>query len=118
MEAGREFQFLEVIGTNVLANQVVRHFSNLAAKKCWESGKAHNLIQRDKHFIFARTFQTSLVYLIFRIKNENDVFHVQNSSGVLGSLLGEKNIQMLTTGHQRCCKLIWAIIYNFFQPTP
>ena len=25
MEAGREFQFLEVIGTNVLANEVVRH---------------------------------------------------------------------------------------------
>ena len=29
MEAGREFRFLEVIGTNVLANEVVRHFSNL-----------------------------------------------------------------------------------------
>ena len=32
-KAGREFQFLEVIGTNVLANEVVRHFSNLTAKK-------------------------------------------------------------------------------------
>ena len=32
MEAGREFQFLEVIGTNVLANDVVRHFSNLTAQ--------------------------------------------------------------------------------------
>ena len=31
MEAGREFQLLEVIGTNVLANEVVRHFSNLTA---------------------------------------------------------------------------------------
>ena len=39
MEAGREFQFLEVIGTNVLANEVVRHFSNLTAKECWESAK-------------------------------------------------------------------------------
>ena len=39
MEAGREFQFLEVIGTNVLANEVVRHFSNLAAKEWWESAK-------------------------------------------------------------------------------
>ena len=39
MEAGREFQFLEVIGTNVLANEVVRHFYNLAAKGCWESAK-------------------------------------------------------------------------------
>ena len=39
MEAGREFQFLEVIGTNVLANEVVRHFSNLTAKECRESAK-------------------------------------------------------------------------------
>ena len=38
-EAGREFQFLEIIGTNVLANEVVRHFSNLTAKECWESAK-------------------------------------------------------------------------------
>ena len=33
MEAGKEFQFLEVMGTNVLANEVVRHFSNLTAKR-------------------------------------------------------------------------------------
>ena len=34
-DGGRgEFQFLEVIGTNVLANEVVRHFSNLTAKEC------------------------------------------------------------------------------------
>ena len=39
MEAGEEFQFREVIGTNVLVNEVVRHFSNLAAKECWESAK-------------------------------------------------------------------------------
>ena len=39
MEAGKEFQFLEVIGTHVLANEVVRHFSNLTAKECWESAK-------------------------------------------------------------------------------
>ena len=39
MEAGREFQFLEVIGTNVLANEVVRHFSNLTAEEYWESAK-------------------------------------------------------------------------------
>ena len=39
MEAGREFQILEVIGTNVLANEVVRHFSNFTAKECWESAK-------------------------------------------------------------------------------
>ena len=46
MEAGREFQFLEVIGTNVLANEVVRHFSNLTAKECWESAKR---VLRAKH---------------------------------------------------------------------
>ena len=39
MEAGREFQFLEVMGTNVLPNEVVWHFSNLTAKECWESAK-------------------------------------------------------------------------------
>ena len=39
MEAGSEFQFVEVIGTNVLANEVVQHFSNLTAKECWESAK-------------------------------------------------------------------------------
>ena len=46
MEAGREFQFLEVIGTNVLANEVVRHFSNWTAKECWESAKR---VLRAKH---------------------------------------------------------------------
>ena len=46
MEAGREFQLLEVIGTNVLANEVIRHFSNLAAKECWESAKC---VLRAKH---------------------------------------------------------------------
>ena len=46
MEAGREFQFLEVIGTNVLANEVVRHFSNLTAKEFWESAKR---VLRTKH---------------------------------------------------------------------
>ena len=37
MEAGSEFQFFKIIGTNVLANEVVRHFCNLTAKECWES---------------------------------------------------------------------------------
>ena len=35
VSAGGEFEFLEVIGTNVLANEVVRQFSNLTAKECW-----------------------------------------------------------------------------------
>ena len=39
MEAGREFQLLEVMRTNVLVNEVVRHFSNLNAKEFWESVK-------------------------------------------------------------------------------
>ena len=39
MEAGREFQFVGVIGTKVLANEMVRHFSNLNAKEYWESAK-------------------------------------------------------------------------------
>ena len=46
MEAGTEFQFLEIIGTNVLANEVVRHFSNLTAKESWESAKR---VLRAKH---------------------------------------------------------------------
>ena len=46
MEAGREFQLLEVIGTNVLANEVIRHFSNLTTKECWESEKR---VLRAKH---------------------------------------------------------------------
>ena len=46
MEAGREFQLLEVIGTNVLANEVVRQFSNLTAKECLESPKR---VLRAKH---------------------------------------------------------------------
>ena len=36
-DGGREG--VPVIGTNVLANEVVRHFSNLTAKECWESVK-------------------------------------------------------------------------------
>ena len=39
MEAEREFQFLEVMEANVLENEVVRHFSNLTTKECWESAK-------------------------------------------------------------------------------
>ena len=39
MEAGRKFQFLEVMGTNVLTNEVVLHVSNLTAKECWELAK-------------------------------------------------------------------------------
>ena len=46
MEAGGEFQFLEVLWTNVLANEMVRHFSNLTAKECWELAKR---VLRAKH---------------------------------------------------------------------
>ena len=52
VEAGREFQFLEVIGTNVLANEVDRHYSNLTAKECYESAKR---VLRAKHALGAIT---------------------------------------------------------------
>ena len=32
--SARKEGFLQVIGTNVLANEVVRHISNLTAKEC------------------------------------------------------------------------------------
>ena len=47
MEAGREFQFLKVMGTNVLANEVVRRFSNLAVKECWELAKRMLNVKHD-----------------------------------------------------------------------
>ena len=48
MEAGSDF---EVIGTNVLANEVVRHFSILTAKECWESA-FHAKLDGLKNFNF------------------------------------------------------------------
>ena len=46
ISAGKDgFQFLEVMGTNVLANEVVRHFSNLTTKECWELGKRVLLVK-------------------------------------------------------------------------
>ena len=38
-EARRKFQLFGVMGTNVLANEVVRHFSNFMSKECWEFAK-------------------------------------------------------------------------------
>ena len=49
IEARREFQFLEVIGTNILANEVVRHFSNLTTKEFCESAK--RVLLREKSLI-------------------------------------------------------------------
>ena len=46
MEAGGESQFIEVIGTNVLAKEVVRHVSTLTAEECWESATR---VLRAKH---------------------------------------------------------------------
>ena len=46
IEAGREFQFLEVMGIYEFANEVVRHFSNLTARECCESAKR---VLRAKH---------------------------------------------------------------------
>ena len=58
MEAGREFQFLEVMGTNVLAIEVVRHFSNLTAKVSCESAKRVNRVNRRKYYIFKVLIET------------------------------------------------------------
>ena len=52
MEVGREFQFLEVMVTKVMANEVVLHFSNLTAKECWEPPK---LVLCAKHALGAST---------------------------------------------------------------
>ena len=46
MEVVKEFQFLEVTGTNVMGNEVPRHLSNLTANGCWESAKR---VQYPKH---------------------------------------------------------------------
>ena len=58
MEAGREFQFFEVMGTNLLTNEVVRHFSNLTANECWESAKR---VLRAKHALGGITDFNSLL---------------------------------------------------------
>ena len=63
-EAGREFQFLEVTGTNVLANEEVRHFSNLAAKQYWESAKR---VLRAKHALGGNTDFNYLVTIPRRV---------------------------------------------------
>ena len=58
MGAGREFQFLEVMGTNVLANEAVRHFSKLTAKESWELAKRVNRVNRRKYYIFKVLIET------------------------------------------------------------
>ena len=45
-EEEREFQFHEVMGIYVLANEVVRHSSNLTTKECREPEKR---VLRAKH---------------------------------------------------------------------
>ena len=36
-EAGKKDPALELVGKNVLANELVQHFRNLTSKGCWES---------------------------------------------------------------------------------
>ena len=71
------FQLHEVMGTNVLANEVVRHFSNLTAKGCSESEKRmlrakHALgggitdFHSSEHIQCAETL-LKLFYLIIRV---------------------------------------------------
>ena len=66
MEAGREFQFLEVIGTNVLAKEVVRHLSNWTAKECWESAK------RVLRYLHQAERTTSLFLFVYIINDFNN----------------------------------------------
>ena len=61
MEAEREFQFFEVIETNVLPNEVVRHFSNLTVKECWGSPKR---VIRAKHALGGITDFNSSEHLL------------------------------------------------------
>ena len=74
MEAGREFQLLEVIGTNVLANEVVRHFSNLTANWCWDSAKR---VLRAKHALGGIIDFNSSEHLI-EIKETELIMRVEN----------------------------------------
>ena len=67
-EAGREIQFLEVIGTNVLANEVVRHVSNFTAEGCWKSVKR---VLSAKHTLggmtdFSETFRAHGVIVFIK----------------------------------------------------
>lgn len=50
MELGIEFQSLEIMGRNVLKNEVIRHFSNLAPKGCWES--ANHVLACEGNYSF------------------------------------------------------------------
>ena len=62
METRREFQFLEVMGTNVLANEEVRHFSNFTAKECWESA---NRVPHANHALGGITdFNSTLLKIL------------------------------------------------------
>ena len=54
-EAWREFQFLEVMGTNPLGNEVVWQFSNLSSKTLWEWAKR---VLRPKHALGGITNST------------------------------------------------------------
>ena len=81
MEPEREFQFLEVMGTNVLANEVVRHFSNLTAKECYESAKR---VLLTKHALggglLILTYQSTCLDSIYKIGKPYKFFFDELSS--------------------------------------
>ena len=90
MEAGREFQFLEVIGTNVLANEVVRHFSNLTAKECWECAKRkHALGGIQSLFLsfnfYILRFSNKLILLFYISKSRYTIYKllIRRESGIV-----------------------------------
>ena len=84
MGAGREFQFLEVMGTNVLAKEVVRHFSNLTAKECWESAKR---VLRARHTLWEElltlTHQRAPAVIVSIVKGKGrDISSVRAESSI------------------------------------
>ena len=52
-------EILEIIKTNVLANEVVRHFFNLIARRCWQLG---NRVLRAKQALGRIADSNSLEY--------------------------------------------------------
>ena len=75
MAAGRELQFLEVILTYVLANEVVRQFSNLTAKECWESAK--RVLHAKRTLGGITDFNSSPAVIVSIVKEKRrDIFSV------------------------------------------
>ena len=78
-EIGIEFQFFEVMGTNV-ANKVVQHFSNLTSKGCLESA---NQMPRAKQFfkeLLSSAHQSTCRDSIYKIGKDRKRFFNEPAS--------------------------------------